>query len=93
MTDERAGEVMRELGDLAAGGALTDHDADLLRDAADEIERLRAALKPFAAIAEHFERAQMPEQTPDTLYRFRLVVNESAELRLSDCKRAAEVLK
>lgn len=48
MNDERAGVVMRELCDLA--GALTDYDADLLRDAANEIQRLRAALKPFATI-------------------------------------------
>lgn len=77
MTDERAGEVMRELDDLADGGALTDHDADLLRDAANEIERLRAALKPFARIASDW----------------RLKATESVVISATLITHAAEVLK
>lgn len=64
-------------------------------DAAEaEVRRLREALAPFAAIADHFERAHTSSTSNygDVLHGFRFVPGESVELRLSDCKRAKEVL-
>lgn len=81
MNDERAKEVVLALRQAADSTATTwAHDA-ALRDAADEIERLRAALEPFA-------RA-WNEQEPDD------GEGDALEMHVKppDCRRAAEVLK
>lgn len=97
MNDERSNEVVAFLREIAREAHTSDalKDAARLRDAADELERLREALKPFAAIADHIERGNMAAimAREDYMYRVRYVVGESASLRFVDCKRAAEVLK
>lgn len=61
-----------------------------------EVERLREALKPFAAIWDHHVKAGYATTDrvgrQDVLHGFHLVHGESAELRFSDCKRAKELL-
>lgn len=64
---------------------------------AAEVRRLREALAPFAAIAEHFAKAGMDGRRmggldPEELHSFHFVPGETVALRLSDCKRAKEVL-
>jgi hypothetical protein len=76
-----------------ARDALTDfRTASEQRDEArKENERLRAALEPFAKFAECFTRKPLRQQH-DILYAIHAGAEYEAELRRSDCEKAAAAL-
>jgi hypothetical protein len=80
MNNERANEVVELIRQMSFEDR-GEYTTAVLRDAADELERLREGVKPFAALAARTHPRTMEEPVC------------VATINPDDLKRAAEVLK
>lgn len=83
----------KEAASWSGGGFVAEMRVADLREAAAEIERLRAALEPFAAMAAYFRPiSNRPNQDSDPVYSVETKETGWLDLKVIDFRRARAAL-